>query len=359
MNITIVGGGNIGTLMAGDFAAAGHSVTMLVSDPARWSNTLQVLGEGDTLLKEGPLALVTDNAALAMASPEVVFITHPTFMLEETAQRLAPFVAEEQLIGIVPGACGEFFFGEALNRGATIFGLQRVHDIARIKERGASVYSLGRKSEIQIGTLPSTQSERVASLMADLFAMPAVALPNYLIETLTPSNPILHTTRICSMFRQWEEGITYPRNILFYEEWDVPSAELLLACDDELQSLCRALERATELDLSLVRPLREHYESADAAALAAKISSIPAFRGLTSPMKEIGPEQWIPDFQSRYFRADFAYGLKAIRDIAALAMVPTPFMDDVYHWYTSNAGQAEVVPNGMSSTLSELVQLYR
>ncbi|WP_302384932.1 NAD/NADP octopine/nopaline dehydrogenase family protein [uncultured Adlercreutzia sp.] len=359
MNITIVGGGNIGTLMAGDFAAAGHSVTMLVSDPARWSNTLQVLGEGDVLLKEGPLACVTDSAAQAMRSSEIVFVTHPTFMLGETAQRLLPFATEGQLIGIVPGACGEFFFGGALDRGAALFGLQRVHDIARIKERGASVYSLGRKPEIQVGALPSARSQEIAALMADLFAMPAVALPNYLIETLTPSNPILHTTRIRSMFRDWKDGKTYPRNILFYEEWDVPSAELLIACDDELQNLCRAVEGATGLDLSLVRPLKEHYESANAPALAAKISSIPAFKGLTSPMKEVEAGQWIPDFQSRYFRADFAYGLKAIRDIAALAGLPTPFMDDVYQWYISNTGQADIALSGMPSTLGELARLYR
>lgn len=359
MNITVIGGGNIGTLMAGEFAAAGHSVTMLVSDPSRWSSTLKVLGENDALLKEGPLACATDDASQAMESAEIVFITHPTFMLEETARRLLPFVTNEQLIGIVPGACGEFFFGDVLHRGATLFGLQRVHDIARIKERGTSVYSLGRKSEIQVGTLPGARSRETAGLMADLFAMPAVALPNYLVETLTPSNPILHTTRICSMLRQWENGITYPRNILFYEEWDEPSAELLLACDDELQDLCRAIEIATGLDLSLVRPLREHYESADAPALAAKISSIPAFKGLASPMKEVESGQWVPDFQSRYFRADFAYGLKAIHDIATLAMVPTPFMDDVYRWYISCTGQPEVALSGMPSTLNDLSQLYR
>lgn len=359
MNITIVGGGNIGTLMAGDFAAAGHSVTMLVSDPLRWSDTLKVLGEGDVLLRKGPLALVTDDAARAMESAEVVFVTHPTFMLGETARRLLPFVTEGQLLGIVPGACGEFFFGEARNSGAVLFGLQRVHDIARIKERGASVYSLGRKTEIQIGTLPSTRSDEIAALMADLFAMPAAALPNYLAETLTPSNPILHTTRIYSMFKGWRERQTFSRNILFYEEWDLPSAELLIACDDELQKLCRVIESATGMDLSSVRSLKEHYESPDAAALAAKISSIPAFKGLTSPMKEVEPGQWVPDFQSRYFKADFAYGLKAIRDIAALANVPTPFMDGVFRWYTECTGQPEVALNGMPTTIDELARLYR
>lgn len=359
MNITVVGGGNIGTLMAAEFAAAGHSVTMMASSPDQWSETLQVLDETGSVIKEGRLALVTENAAQAAESAEAVFITHPTFMLEDTAARLLPFVRKGQLIGVVPGACGEFFFREHLKRGAVLFGLQRVHDIARIKTRGKSVFSLGRKPEIQVGAVPNEQSVSVAALMADLFAMPAVPLPNYLVETLTPSNPLLHTTRIRSMFRNWEPGITYPRNILFYEEWDLPSAELLIACDDELQNVCRAIEGETGMDLSSVRPLKEHYESPDAPALAAKISGIPAFRGLTSPMREVGPDQWVPDFKSRYFRADFAYGLKAILDIAALANIATPHMDDVHQWYLTVANQSAVTMRGMPNTVKELTNLYQ
>ncbi len=49
-------------------------------------------------------------------------------------------------------------------------------------------------------------------------------------------------------------------------------------------------------------------------------------------MKRI-PEGWIPDFESRYFTADFAYGLKVIRDTADLFGVPTPDIDSVWRWY--------------------------
>ena len=214
-----------------------------------------------------------------------------------------------------------------------------------------------RTSGLHVATIPASHAAMLAEMVGELFDLPVEMLPNYLVETLTPSNPILHTTRIRSMFRDWKPGICFDRNILFYEEWDVPSSELLLACDDELQRVCRALEPATGLDLSGVRSLREHYGSPDAPSITAKISGIPGFKGLLSPMKEVAPGQWVPDFGSRYFKADFPYGLKAIKDIAVLADVPVPTIDEVDAWYRGVTGdmvQFDAVPK----TLEELTALY-
>jgi len=46
---------------------------------------------------------------------------------------------------------------------------------------------------------------------------------------------------------------------------------------------------------------------------------------------------WIPDFSSRYFTADYPYGLKIIRDIAVLFDVKTPNVDIVWNWHKNSA----------------------
>ena len=359
MVITVIGGGNIGTLMAGEFAARGHEVRMYTSDAPAWSGDIDVYGpEGDLPLMTGHLALVTDDLEKAVSGADWVWVTHPTSRFQPLSKRLVPLITAGQRLAVVPGADAEFYFGACVEKGAELLGLQRVHSIARLRERGRSVYMLGRKPSIQLASIPADAATRRAEEVSGLFDLPVEILPNYLVETLTPSNPILHTTRIASMFAGWHEGMTYPENILFYESWTLESSQLLIACDSELQTLCRTIEQASQLDLSEVRSLRVHYESPTAEAMTAKISGIPAFKGLTSPMKEIAPGQWVPDFSSRYFKADFAYGLKVIRDMAALFGVETPGIESVWQWYVKTSGDTEWFDK-LPSSADALCEMYR
>ena len=174
--------------------------------------------------------------------------------------------------------------------------MQRVHSISRLKEYGRSVHMLGRKSMLYIGSIPSSEATNICKLVEPLFDIPCKALKNYLAVTLTPSNPILHSTRIYSMFKDWKPGVVYPRNFLFYEDWDDASSDMLICCDSEEQSLCGVLP----ICLDEVVSLRTYYESQDAKAMTKKIRGIKAFKGLTSPMKKTD-NGWIPNFESRYF----------------------------------------------------------
>jgi opine dehydrogenase len=287
MNIAILGGGNIGTLLAAELASKGHFVSMVVSDPDNWHGTVSAYDKDENLVFEGRLEGVYGDVGPAVDKCEIVFVTYPSFMLERAAAMLLPMARRGLEIGVIPGNGAEFYFMEHVQRGAVLFGLERTHDIARLKERGKSVYTLGRKDGIQVAAIPRDFTHEVAEDMRTLLGMPVVELHNYLVETLTPSNPVLHTSRIRSMFSDWHEGVVYPGNIKFYEEWDLPSSELLLACDDELQNLCRTLEGGLGLDLAEVKSLREHYESPTPEKMVEKLTSISAFKGLLSPMKEV------------------------------------------------------------------------
>ena len=350
----ILGGGNIGSLMAADLSCAGIDVWVYTSDADSWSQDLEVLNPDSSTLRVASPIQATADLEEAVANADYIWITYPTYLLEKTASKLHPLVVAGQKIGMVPGACAEFFFEPLIKKGCILFGFQRVHSVARIGERGKSVYELGRKPKIDIAAIPSIEAAPIASHIETLFNTPCFELPNYLALTLVPSNPILHTARIASMFADWSEGVDYPRNILFYEEWTDKDSDLMLKCDDELQSVCEAIP----VDLSSVVPLRIHYESSTAELMTKKISSIPAFKGLKSPMKAQSDNRWVPEFSSRYFRADFAFGLEAIRQIARLTSVPTPSIDSVLSWYYRIA-QTSAEFSIKKNNLEELLELYR
>ncbi|WP_242369290.1 NAD/NADP octopine/nopaline dehydrogenase family protein [Adlercreutzia muris] len=353
MKHAILGGGNIGTLMGAELAAKGHEVSIVTSDPLPWSNSIDILDQNEELLVADCPINATSNLAQAVTSAQYIWITYPTYLFDETAAKLSPLLSKGQRIGVIPGACAEFFFSGLVEKGCTLFGFQRVHSVARIVKRGHSVAMLGRKPSLQIASIPSNEASDIASQVESFFDIPTEALPNYLNLTLVPSNPILHTSRIATMFHDWKQGDTYPRNYLFYEEWTDDASCLMLECDNELQQLCEILP----LDLSAVISLRKHYESNTPEAMTQKISHIPAFKGLSSPMTKLTEDMWVPDFKSRYFRADFSYGLEAIRQIADLAGVDTPGMDQILDWYYRTSGEQRAFTVN-AKNLEQLIDAY-
>lgn len=355
MKITIIGAGNIGTAMAVEMAAKGHSVVMYSSKPDLWSKTICEYDVEDNLLASGEIAKATSDLKEAVSDAEMIVITVPSFMFGSLGQELESLVNPSQIIGVVPGSGGaEFAFAGLIQKGCTFFGLQRVHCIARLKEYGRSVHMLGKKNNLYVGTIPSDRSQLITGLLESLFDIPCVATKNYLAVTLTPSNPILHTSRLYSLFHDYHEGITYPHNYLFYGEWTDEASDLLIRCDSEEQQLCDAIP----LDLSDVVSLQKYYESPTDKAMTAKIRSIKAFDGLNSPMIKVH-EGWIPDWSSRYFIADFPFGLKIIKDIARLFDVSTPSIDLIWDWYASNCPENAANAFQLNMGKQELISHYK
>lgn len=73
MKVTIIGGGNIGTLMAAEYADKGHHVTLYTSKPERWSQKIKVYNAEEELLKTAVLHKITNNMEEALADAEYVW----------------------------------------------------------------------------------------------------------------------------------------------------------------------------------------------------------------------------------------------------------------------------------------------
>lgn len=354
MNISIIGGGNIGTLMAAEFANRGHQVLIYTSKPDSFQHDITVYPASGDAFFTAHISKITDSIQETAEWADLLFITVPAHVFSDIAKKLYPYVNEHHRIGIVPGSGGaEFAFHDIIKKGCLFFGLQRVHSIARLKEYGSSVYELGRKSSLQAASIPANACPQICSLMESLFHMPCTALNNYLAVTLTPSNPILHTSRLYSMFKDYKYGDCYPHNPLFYEDWDDAASRTLIACDAELQTLCANIP----LELSDVLSLKQHYESETAEAMTAKLRSIQAFKGILSPMTET-EGGWQLDWNSRYFISDFPYGLKIIRDLARIFDTSTPEMDTLWMWFEQLFANEAICVFQTDMTKNEILNLY-
>ena len=329
LKAAIIGGGNIGTYFACVLADKGFDVNIYTSRPEQWHNLITAHNDNNSFIT-GRISLASDDIAKVLDQREIIFITYPASCFRELAKLITPYVQAGSLIGVIPGTGGaEFQFQECIEKGSVLFGLQRVPAVARIINYGQSVMISGKRDRLKLAAIPDSESLRISAAIANLFDMPCDSLANYLNVTLTPSNPVLHTSRLMTMFNNYHEGMTYPENFLFYGNWNDEASRLLFELDDELQNLCRAIS----LDLSQVKSLREHYESNSPEALTRKIQSISSLNKLCSPMKKLRDGNWIPDFESRYFTSDFPFGLAIIESIAELFEFNAPAIKHTMQWY--------------------------
>ena len=354
MNITIVGGGNLGTLLGAVFANRGHKVTLRTSKPESFSNEIEVYNRDENLILKGTFDRITNNWRDAIEGAEIVFIVIPPHLFSEIANSIEPFVTKGQLVGIIPGAGGaEFAFKPIIEKGCHFFGFARVPSIARIKEPGKSVYMLGPAPELLIGSIPAKNACDICKNIQPLFMINCRPVDNYLAVTFTPSNPILHTARLYGMFKDYISGNHYPTNELFYENWTIDGAEILLKCSDELQQLCKAVP----MDMRDVESMQARHNIRTPEELAEKISKLERLKGLRSPVLKdnIG---YFPDFDSRFFASDFTFGIKIIIDVARLFDVPTPTMDTIWEWYKSIQPEKSKDAFELKMTKEEFISYY-
>jgi Glycerol-3-phosphate dehydrogenase len=339
MNVCIIGGGNIGTSMAAYFSQNNHKVIIYSLRYIEFSNQLIAI-DNETKSSFITEISATDNLQKALGDAKMVCITYPSFLLEETFEKIRPFLKSDAIIGVIPGTGGVEFIRKQIP-SHTLFGFDRVPGIARIKEYGKSVY-YSKKKSTRVAVLPREQTDNLCIILSKMLGLECIPLKNYLTITLMPSNPILHTARTYSMFKDYTSNIVYERNFLFYKEWDERSSQLLFAMDRELQQICAKLPG---IDLSEVISVSEHYEAETSVALTKKISNIATLASIGSPMKAV-EGGFIPNFNSRYFTEDVPYGLTIIRGFAQIAGVKTPHIDAVLRWSGKQLGETYFDDNG-------------
>ena len=328
MQICICGGGSLAHVCAGVLSSdTNNSVSILTRRPSEWHDSIEVFDPNGCTFT-GHLAQISASPAEVVAGAEVVLLCLPGYAIAEVLQQIKPYLSAQTYVGSIVCSTGFFFFAhEILHPETPLFGFQRVPFIARTITYGQSANLLGYKSEVAVAIeAPAEKAELLREWIAQAFLTPTRLLNHYYEASLTNSNPILHTSRLFSMWKDWD-GTPFPANTPFYREWTLEASEILIAMDEEFMRLLDHLP----VEKRQIPTLLDYYESTDAASLTRKISSIQAFKNILSPMTET-PEGWIPDFKSRYFTEDFPYGLQFIKNLAEQHQVSTPQIDQVLTW---------------------------
>jgi hypothetical protein len=308
-------------------ANADVRVSMLTQRPQLWKNDIEVHTPEQTII-HGHIHTISSNPEDVIPQANIILLCLPGFAIKQQLQLIKPYVKSTTFVGSVFSSTGFFFNAmEILNEDVPLWGFQRVPFICRTREYGQSANLLGYKSNLNIAVERTDEKEDFRLLIEKLFNTPVSLLNNFYEATLTNSNPLLHTSRLYTMFGASNEGRTFPRMILFYEEWTEEAAQLLIDMDEEFFRLLEVLP----VKPNYLPRILEYYESHDARSLAQKLSSIQGFKGITSPMKQTA-QGWIPDFASRYFTEDFPYGLHFIWQLAKEKGIATPKIDMVYQW---------------------------
>lgn len=326
-HICICGGGGLGHTTAGVFSSRRNvEVSMLTGRPEQWQQSFVVHDpNGKDFL--GRISKASNNAEEVIPEADMVLLCLPAYLVEKTLREIVPYLRKQTIVGTVVGNSGFFVYAHAILPAETpLFAFQRVPYISRVVEYGKEANLLSYKDELLVATENIGDIASFCKQLSMLFLTPVRALDSFYEVTLSNSNPILHTGRLYTMWKDWD-GKPYAENPLFYYEWTDEASELEIKMDAELFDLLRELN----VNKKHFKTLLDHYESTDAASLTRKLQSIPSYAEIRSPMKVV-KGGWIPDLSSRYFTEDFPYGLKMIRDLAHANGVPCPTIDMVYEW---------------------------
>lgn len=339
MKICVVGGGHIGTTLLCyiKHTHPEHEVCLLTRKPELFLKSIKCNDwEGHLSYVVKPDA-ISNNASVSAKGADVVFIALPHFAVEKAFADIAPYISKEAFIGVLPGGGGcEFFFTKYFNESQTLFGFQRVPFTAKLEKYGEESNLKSWKSFSVVGTIPSERIDSACE-MIEACGLRTKKAKNYLEIALTPTNPILHTSRTHEIFSAFPKEHVFAEKCKFYVGWSDKASATLFGMDAELRLLLNRITEVTGLETEAIRPLTEHYESPTMQALTNKINSIPTFQSVFAPMKEV-EGGYVADTTSRMFTEDFPWGLAIIRSYFDLFDIPAPTMDKVLGWYAGYMG---------------------
>lgn len=335
LNVCIVGGGHIGTTLACyiKHAYSEHRVNLYTWHSEKFSDTIKCNDIENERSYTVTIDKVSSDPRYVIADSDIIFVALPHFMIEKAFSDISPYVKDGAVIGVIPGGGGcEFFFEKYFNRNITLFGFQRVPFTAKVAEYGRETNLKSWKPYSVVGTIYKDRIDDVCELIENC-GLKTKKASDYLEIALTPTNPILHTSRTFELFGKFDRGHIFEHKMKFYVGWGNEASQILFSMDSELHQLLDSLE----IDTSAIIPLSEHYESHSVDAMTKKINSIATFQSVYAPLKEV-EKGFVTDTDSRMFSEDFPWGLLVFRSYFDFFNIKAPTMDRLLQWYSSYMG---------------------
>ncbi len=341
-NVTICGFGAIGHSIAVQIGkSSDFNINILTKNKKEKIEKIQGFFKGDII--ETKINGIYTNPLDIIPKSDIILITVPGFIRLKILEEIMPSVKKGSIIGFIPGNGGiEWSVKKLRIKDITIFGMERVPYISRLKEYG-KVEITGTRDVLKVGFINKNLDEQVLkSILSTMFNKKIEILKTYILIALTTSNAILHTCRLYTIFYKKENKL-FEKEPLFYREWDNNTSKLFKACDDEIVRIYNKLrDIGFAENIKNLTGLMDYYESETEEELTEKIRSIEAFKPIKTQMIKCEDGYKI-DLNSRYIIEDIPYGLLIFKGIAELLMINTPNIDKIIYWVQELLGKKYIV----------------
>ncbi|WP_338498447.1 NAD/NADP octopine/nopaline dehydrogenase family protein [Pseudomonas sp. WP18] len=355
LKVAICGGGRTGHLNAVLFKQLPDVQVSLLTRNAqvveqhlRRTPIQALMPDGSTLSAQ--LDRVTTDAKAAVEDADIVIITVPAHVRPQTLQSIAAHLSTDKpvYIGAIPGFCGFDWLAEAAlaqRPNLVIWGMKDVPHTAFDLKPGRSIRMGGGKSQLYVAThARESQASRqqLGELLSRLYGPCVTLLDNYLEITLTPGNPIMHSSVIYGLigpYGQWHRKI-FPQPLCWWTECPELGAYFLERMDEESQRLCAVISERLGVDLSSVKSLKQEIVDAygeqirDRSSMLSILRTNQAYNDILAPMVPADNNRagYVIERQSRAFNEDVAYGLVLLVEMARRFDLKVPYIEEVLQW---------------------------
>ena len=304
MKIAVLGGGNGACAAAADLSEKGHEVRWWRRNATSLASRLVIKdAEGE---RRVDVAKPCADIGEAVHGAELVFMPDPAFTQEDNAARLAPHLADEQIVFLAPGTFGSYLMRSKIGKGVfaetgTLPWLTRRHG-----PQTAAITA--RATRLPTGVFPARKS--VAALRIIEKAFPAIEpVEDALSAALMNAGPIIHPPLILMNAGPLEH----------FERWDIHNE----GTQPSIRRVTDALDAeriAARVALGYAAPhfpLADHYRPDGGEWMY----------GRRVHKKLTDSKDWrerIALTEHRYMREDVEQGLAFLVSVCEWAGVPSP-----------------------------------
>lgn len=198
MEICILGGGHGGHAAAADLSAAGHRVRLWRRDAA----ALAALGSPPSIdledadgTRQISIALATDDIAEALRGARLILIPLPATAQDDLARRMAPYLADGQVVFLAPGSFGSYAMARRVreldNPAAVLWAETGTLPYLARKQGPRQVRVSARAVRLPVGVYPARAAGQALAVISE--AYPCVhACGDALSGALMNAGPVIH-----------------------------------------------------------------------------------------------------------------------------------------------------------------------
>ena len=309
MRIAVIGGGNGAYAAAADLAEKGHEVRMWRRNSAALQDSLTLKdADGERSVAVRACSRIEE----ALKGAELVFMPDPAFTQADNAKRIAPHLADGQVVFLAPGTFGSYvmtkLIRDAGNRADFAFAETGTLPWLTRKHGPATAAITARATRLPTGVFPKKKNESALAVIRKAF--PSIEpVEDALSGALMNAGPIIHPPLILMNAGPLEH----------FEKWDIHkegTQPSIRRVTDQLDAERIAAREALGYRAPHF-PLADHYRpDGDEWMYGRKVHK-----------KLTESQDWrerIVLGEHRYMREDVEYGLAFLVSVCERLRVPCP-----------------------------------